>query len=297
MSVSTKPSGLPFAQPSAYRTQQRRLTNILAIVLTTIAAIFPVFMITYVAGYVALQGRQFINPAFFTELPAAFGSSGGGIGEAIQGSVVIVGLASVVGIPLGIFTGIFLVEYQHTFIANVVRFVVDVLVGLPTIIFGLFLFAVLVIPQHHNSGYSGSLALGIIMIPIITRSTNEVLSLVPEALREAALALGIPQWRVLLQIIVPSVSGGIVTGVMLAIARIAGETAPLLMTSAVNQFYAKSLNGPVDTLPIRIYNFTLSPYPIQINQAYGGAFILIVLILLTTFLVRWATGGFSRQGR
>jgi phosphate transport system permease protein len=180
---------LPFAQPSALHTQRRRIVNGLAIGLTTLGALFPVVILVYVVGYVLAQGRQFLNPAFFTQLPGAFGSSGGGIGEAIQGSLILVGIASLVGIPLGLFTGIFLVEYHHTWFATAVRFIVDVLVGIPTIIFGVFIWALVVIPQHSFSAIAGALSLGIIMIPIITRAAEEVLRLVPEQLREAALAL------------------------------------------------------------------------------------------------------------
>jgi phosphate transport system permease protein len=288
---------LPFAQPSALHTQRRRVVNGLAIGLTTLGALFPVVILVYVLGYILAQGRQFLNLAFFTELPGAFGSSGGGIGEAIQGSLILVGLASLVGIPLGLFTGIFLVEYHHTWFATAVRFIVDVLVGIPTIIFGVFIWALVVIPQHSFSALAGSLSLGIIMIPIITRAAEEVLRLVPEQLREAALALGIPQWRVLLQIILPSVSGGIVTGIVLAMARIAGETAPLLMTASVSPFFFHDLNSPIDALPTRIYYYTNSSYQVQINQAYAGAFVLIALVVLASVLVRWATGGFRRQAR
>jgi phosphate transport system permease protein len=289
---------LPFGQPTTVRTQRRRAVNLAAVGLTSLAALLPVAILVYVIGYVLVQGRQFINIDFFTQLPPVFGDSGGGVGEAIQGTLVLLGLASTFGVPLGLFSGIFLVEYGKGWFGNAVRFVIDVLTGIPTIIFGLFAWAIIVIPSRSFSALAGGVALGIIMIPIITRATEEVLRLVPESLREAALALGIPEWRVLLQIVIPSVARGIITGIVLALARVAGETAPLLMTAFGSTYWFNGNVGqPIDSLPYRIFVFTESPYQVQINQAYAGSFVLVAVIIIASFAVRWATGGFRRAVR
>ncbi len=288
---------LPFAQPPSVVMRRRRAVNITAIVVTTLAAIFPVAILIYIVFYILLQGHQFITPDFFTQLPPAFGDSNGGMGEAVQGTLILLGLASIVGVPLGLFTGIYLAEYGKGVFARGVRLMVDVLSGLPTILLGLFAWAIIVIPSHGFSALSGGVALGIIMIPIMTRSAEEVLRLVPESLREAALALGIPQWRVLIQLVLPSVASGIITGIIFALARIAGETAPLLMTAFGNTFWFSGVNHPVDALPLRIFVFTESPYQVQINQAYAGSFVLIILIVAASVTIRWATGGFRRQAR
>lgn len=288
----------PFNTPSTPREWQRRIANILTIVLTSVATLFAVAVFVYIVGYVLVQGGKYLNLDFFTQLPPPPGQIGGGMGNAIVGSLILIALASIVGIPLGLFTGIYLAEFGGKGIfATIVRFVVDVLVGIPTIIFGLFAWVVIVVPMHGFSAQAGGVALGIIMIPIVTRTTEEVLRLVPVELREAALALGIPEWRMLVQVVLPSVRGGLITGMLLAVTRVAGETAPLLMTAFGFLFWNTDITQPVDALPLRIYFDAKAPFPVEVQQAYTGAFVLIAIITLTSFAVRWATGGFRRAAR
>jgi len=285
----------PFRPPRTARLIRRGFSNILVIALCVITAAFVVAILLYLLFYVILQGLPNLNLGFFTELPAAFGSAGGGMGQSIQGTLILVGLAALFGVPLGLFMGIYLSEFGRGPLANSVRFLVTVLTGIPTIIFGLFAWVLIVIPEQGFSALSGGVALGIIMIPIVATTAEDVLRLVPREIREASLALGATESRTILRVVVPSALNGIITGIVLAMARVAGETAPLLMTAFGSTFWSAGLNQPIDALPLRIFVFTESPYQIQISQAYTGSFILIVLIILASFLVRWATGGFRRR--
>lgn len=285
----------PFRPPRTAHLMRRGFSNILVIVLCVITAALVVAILLYLMFYVILQGLPNLNLGFFTELPAAFGSSGGGMGESIQGTLVLVGLASLFGVPLGLFMGIYLSEFGRGPFANGVRFLVTVLTGIPTIIFGLFAWVLIVIPQQGFSALSGGVALGIIMIPIVATTAEDVLRLVPHEIREASLALGATETRTIVRVVIPSALNGIITGIVLAMARVAGETAPLLMTAFGSTFWSAGLNQPIDALPLRIFVFTESPYQIQISQAYTGSFVLIVLIVVASFLVRWATGGFRRR--
>lgn len=219
------------------------------------------------------------------------------MGEAVQGTLVLIGLAALFGVPLGLFTGIYLAEFGRGRLADAVRFLVDMLTGIPTIIFGLFAWVFIVVPQHTFSGLAGGVALGIIVIPIVARTTEDVLHLVPRELREASLALGATEARTILRVVLPAALSGIITGILLSLARVAGETAPLLMTAFGTTFWNVDITQPMDALPLRVFNFTLSPYQAQINQAYAGSFVLIMLILITSFAVRWVTGGFRRRTR
>jgi phosphate transport system permease protein len=287
----------PFQAPRTTHNIRRRASNIAIIVLSLLATAFAVIVLLYLLLYVLRAGLPYINLDLFTKIPAPNGEPGGGLGPAIQGSLILVGLASLFGVPLGLFTGIYLSEFGRGAIAMGVRFLVDVLTGVPTIIFGLFAWIFIVVPQQTFSGLAGGVALGIIMIPIVARTTEEVLRLVPKELREASLALGATESRTILTVVIPAASSGIITGIVLAMARVAGETAPLLMTAFGNPFFNSDITQPMDALPLRIFNFAESPYQAQINQAYAGSLVLIVLILLTSFAIRWATGGFRRQGR
>ncbi len=287
----------PFQQEQRLLQTRRRATNAVSVVLTTaFAALASVFLL-YLIVYVAVQGARYINFDFFTRPPAAFGQSGGGVGPAIQGTAILMGLASLLGIPLGMFTGIYLSEFGRGSVASTVRFLVDTLTGIPTIIFGLFAWALIVVPARSFSAVAGGVALGIIMIPTVARATEEVLRLVPNELREASVALGATETRTVLRVVVPAARSGIVTGIVLALARVAGETAPLLMTAFGNQFFNTNIFRPIAALPLQVYNYTLSPYKQQIDQAYAGALVLMVLVILASLAVRWATGGFSRQSR
>ncbi len=289
---------LPFDAPRTALTTRRTIVNAAVTGVTTLASVFAIGVFLVIVLYVLSQGGRYLNLDFFTKLPPPPGQSGGGVRQAIQGSFVLLGLASLFGIPLGLFSGLYLAEFGRTsWFATGVRFIIDVLTGIPTIIFGLFAWVVIVVPSHSFSANAGGVALGIIMIPIVTRTTEEVLRLVPVELREAALALGVPEWRTLLQVILPSVRNGLITGVLLALTRVAGETAPLLMTAFGNLFWNQGFTTAIDALPLRIFTFAQSPFPVQVHQAYAGAFVLIVILALTSFAVRWATGGFTQQGR
>lgn len=285
----------PFQPPRSAHGIQRQFSNGCLIVLATLFALLAVAVLIYLLIYVIANGIRYINLDFFTRLPTPNGEPGGGMGPAIQGTLILVGLAALLGIPLGIFTAIYLSEFGRGRLANMIRSVVDLLTGVPTIIFGLFAWVLIVVPQQTFSGFSGGVALGIIMIPIVARTTEDVLRLVPREQREASLALGATEARTTLRVVVPAALSGIVTGVVLAMARVAGETAPLLMTAFGTTFWNTNISSPMDALTLRIYNFTLSPYQTQVNQADAGALVLILLILIASFTVRWFTGGFKRK--
>jgi phosphate transport system permease protein len=286
----------PFQPPRSAHNTRRHMSNIVSIVLTTAFSAFAVIVLVYLLLYVVRQGIPFLDVNFFTKLPTPNGEPGGGMTQSIQGTLILVGLAALLGVPLGVFTAIYLSEFGRGPFANGVRFLVGVLTGIPTIIFGLFAWTIIVIPQHTFSGLAGGVALGIIMIPIVASTSEEVLRLVPKELREASLALGATEARTILLVVLPAALNGIITGIVLAMARVAGETAPLLMTAFGTPFFNTDVTQPMDALPLRVFVFTESPYPVQVNQAYAGAFILILLILITSFSVRWATGGFKPRG-
>jgi phosphate transport system permease protein len=287
----------PFQAPRNLHTLRRQVSNLLIVVLSLLATIFAAAVLLYLLLYVLRAGLPYINLDLFTQIPTPNGEPGGGLANSIQGSLIIVGLASLFGIPLGLFTGIYLSEFGRGAIAIGVRFLVEVLTGIPTIIFGLFAWIFIVEPQQTFSGLAGGVALGIIMIPIVARTSEEVLRLVPKELREASLALGATESRTILRVVIPAARNGIITGIVLAMARIAGETAPLLMTAFGNPFFNTDITQPMDALPLRIFNFAESPYQAQVNQAYAGSLVLIFLILLTSFAIRWATGGFKSGSR
>jgi len=293
-----QPAANPFQAPRTAHNARRRVSNIAIIALSLLATAFAVAVLLYLLLYVLRQGLPYINIDLFTKIPTPNGEPGGGIGNAIQGSLILVGLASLFGIPLGLFTGIYLSEFGGRGpIAIGVRFMVDVLAGIPTIIFGLFAWIFIVVPQQSFSGLAGGVALGIIMIPVVARTSEEVLRLVPKELREASLALGATESRTILRVVIPAASSGIITGIVLAMARVAGETAPLLMTAFGNPFFNSDITQPMESLPHTIFTFADSPYQAQINQAFAGSLVLIVLILIASFSIRWATGGFKQHAR
>jgi phosphate transport system permease protein len=295
MSARKPAASNPFQPPRSAHEIRRQFGNGLVIVLATLFALFAVGALIFLLVYILRQGIPYINLDFFTKLPTPNGEPGGGMGPSVQGTLILVGLAALFGVPLGLFTAIYLAEFGRGRLTNGLRFLVDLLNGVPTIIFGLFAWVLIVIPQGTFSGFSGGAALGIIMIPIVARTAEDVLRLVPRELREASLALGATEARTILRVVLPAALNGIITGIVLAMARVAGETAPLLMTAFGTTFWNTDITQPMDALTLRIYNFTLSPYQVQINQAYAGSFVLILLILIASFAVRWATGGFKRK--
>lgn len=254
--------------------------------LSVFIALIPLVLIFY---HTISLGASALNPDFFTQLPKPVGETGGGLANAITGTLILVGLGSVLGLPVGILAGIFLSEFGTNKFAAAVRFMTDVLNGVPSIVTGVVAYTIVVLPMKHFSAYAGGFALGILMIPIVTRTTEEMLKTVPNSYREAALALGIPQWKTTLRIVMPTALGGIVTGIMLAVARAAGETAPLLFTALNNRFWHTTLDQPIASLTVFIYNYGVSPFEDWIEQAWGGALILIFLVLLLSVAVRIAT--------
>jgi phosphate transport system permease protein len=222
-------------------------------------------------------------------MPKPVGEEGGGMANAIVGTLILIGIASAVGLPIGIGAGLYLAERRGTRLANLVRFLADVLNGLPSIVMGIFAWQFLVRPFGHFSALAGGAAIGAMMIPLVTRTTEEMVRTVPQSLREAALALGYPRWRTSLQIVLRTALGGIVTGVLVAVARVAGETAPLLFTAFGNQFWSTSLTQPIAALPLQIFTYAISPYDDWHAQAWAGALVLIALVLLISVIARFVT--------
>lgn len=249
----------------------------------TVLALLPLFSILY---YVAVRGLGGINWAFFTELPKPVGETGGGAANAIVGSLELVGLACLYGIPPGVLAGIFLSEYGDGRLGKLVRFSADVLAGVPSITVGIFIYAVVVLRSGHFSAHAGGLALAVIMLPTVTRTTEELLRLVPAALREAALGLGVANWRTSVKVMLRTALPGVATGIMLAIARVFGETAPLLFTSFSNRFWADGLGEPTASLPVQIYTYAVSPYEDWHHQAWAAALVLVAFVLFLNVSAR-----------
>ncbi len=272
-----------------YRSLKSRAMTALTVV-ATVLTLAPLFVILV---FLTIKGASSLNLAFFTHLPAPVGQTGGGMANAIVGTLELVGIACLMGIPVGVGAGLYLVGRRGR-IADAVRFSADVMMGIPSIVVGLFAYAIIVRPMHSFSTLSGAFALAVIMIPLVTRTTEEMVLLVPGELREAALALGIPQWRTTLSVIVRTAIAGIATGVILAIARVAGETAPLLFTSFGNQFWSTSLTRPIASLTVQVYTYAISPFPDWQRQAWAGALVLTIIVLSLELGVRWVTGGRTR---
>ena len=266
---------------------RRRLTNHLALGTITFFALIVTVPLFLILGTVVKRGLAGLNWAFLTHLPAPVGETGGGVANAIVGSALILAVASLIGIPLGIGCGVFLAEFGRNTWGNIVRFTADVLNGVPSIVIGLTAWALVVVTQGHFSALAGSVALGIMMIPTIARTTEEVLLLVPQTIREAALGLGIPQWRTTLSVVIPTAASGIITSIMLAFARIAGESAPLMFTTLGNEFWVKSMNQPTAALPLQIFKYATMPYDEARQQAWTAALVLISIIMFTVIIFRY----------
>jgi phosphate transport system permease protein len=271
----------------------RRTKNHLASLAAVASAVLVIAPLVAVFGYLVLKGIGSINLAFLTNTPKPVGELGGGMANAIVGSLMILAIASLIGVPLGIGAGIYMSEYGKNRYSNYVRFTADVLNGVPSIVIGIAGYALVVLPQGHFSALAGGIVLGIMMIPTIARTTEEMLRMVPHAIREAAYGLGIPQWRSTISIALRTARAGVITGVMLAFARVAGETAPLIFTAFGNQFWNLNPNQPTAALPLQVYVYALSPFDEWHRQAWAGALILILLIVVAVSVVRLAT----RHGR
>jgi phosphate transport system permease protein len=265
---------------------RRRWSNRIVLILSGIAAGLAIMVLVLVLGYALVRGASALNLDFFTQGARPAGVAGGGMRNEIIGTLVLVGLGSLFALPVGLLAGIFLAEFASARTATSVRFAADILAGVPSIVVGVFAYAIVVRPLLSYSAFAGGVALAIIMIPIVARTAEESLRLVPNSMREAALALGITRWRAVLSVIVPGALTGILTGIMLAVARIAGETAPLLFTALGSFWGFQGLFRPIGALPLQIYNYALSPYADWQRQAWAGAFLLIMVVLVISILVR-----------
>ena len=278
-------------QENRTRNSIRAFTDHLATALAILATVLVVAPLIVIFVYLLYKGASSLNVAFFTQIPKPEGETGGGMANAIVGSGMLLAIASLLGIPIGIGGGIYLAEFgRGTRLANAIRFTADVLNGVPSIVMGIAAYSLVVVPMHHYSALAGGVALGIMMIPTVTRTTEEMLLMVPHSIREAALGLGVPNWRSVLSITLKTASPGVITGCMLAFARVAGETAPLLFTALGNQFWSVNLNREIAALPLQIYIYAQSPYDDQHRLAWAGALVLIVLIVLAVSLVRYVAG-------
>ncbi|MBZ5680970.1 MAG: phosphate ABC transporter permease PstA [Acidobacteriia bacterium] len=267
---------------------RRRMTDHVMTGVAVLTVILVLVPLVAIFGYLVYRGVGSINWAFLTQTPKPVGEAGGGMANAIIGSAFILGIASVIGVPFGVGAGIYLAEYGRHRFGDVIRFTADVLNGVPSIVIGIVAYSIVVLYQRHFSALAGGVALAIMMIPTITRTTEEMLLLVPQALREASFGLGIPRWRTTLSITLRTATSGVITGIMLAFARVAGETAPLLFTAFGNQYWNLHTDQPTAALPLQIFTYAISPYDEWHRQAWAGALVLIILIVTAVGAVRFA---------
>src|SRR5215467_6177139 len=266
---------------------RRQITNYFFTGLAASLSVVVVGALLAIFTYLVLKGAGSLSWSFLTQPPRPVGEPGGGVANGIVGSIIILLISSAIGVPVGIGAGVYLAEYGRGRFGNVVRFTADTLNGVPSIVIGLVAYGLVVLPQGHFSGFSAGVALAIMMVPTVARATEQMLLLVPQSVREAAFGLGIPQWRTTISITLASARAGIITGVMLAFARVAGETAPLLFTALGNQFWNLSPDQPMAALPLQIYVYANSPYEDWHRQAWAGALLLIIMIVGTTSIVRF----------
>jgi len=272
------------------RDRKRRFVNYFSLASVCALAFMAIAPLFFIFSYLLIRGWSGLSIEFFTEIPKPVGETGGGMANAISGSLVLMAIASMIGVPLGLICGMALSELKKTLTARVLRVSVDLLTSVPSIVIGLFAYALVVVPMKGYSAWAGGFALSIVMVPIVARSTEEILKLVPRAVHEAGLALGIPRWKVLIRLIIPGVRSGIVTGVLLASARVSGETAPLLFTAFSNSYGFRGLSSPTASLPVQIYTYATSHDETWRQLAWTGALVLVFVVfclnLLTRFLVR-----------
>lgn len=277
-------SGRVLVSPISLR---RRVTDWVMTAVAVSTVVIVLAPLVAIFGYLVYRGIGSINWAFLTQTPKPVGETGGGMANAIAGSVFILAIASIIGVPFGVGAGIYLAEFGRNRFGSAVRFTADVLNGVPSIVVGIVAYSIVVLYQKHFSGLAGGVALAIMMVPTICRTTEEMLLLVPQALREAAYGLGIPRWRTTLSIVLRTATSGVITGIMLAFARVAGETAPLLFTAFGNQFWNFRYNEPTAALPLQIFVYAISPYDEWHRQAWAGALVLIILIVTAVAAVRY----------
>jgi len=269
------------------RTRWRKLVNVVMLSLTGVCTLFTVSVLFFILGYLLWYGGKSLNWAFFTNLPAPVGETGGGMANAIVGSGKLLLLASLVGIPIGLLGGVYLAEFGGRTFSFIVRYTTDLLNGVPSIVIGIFAYTIIVLPMKHFSAFAGGMALGVMMIPIAVRTTEESLRAVPLMLREGALALGACKWKTVATVVVPAAMRGIVTGIMLTLARVAGETAPLLFTAFSNRFWSSGWNQPIASLPVMIYTYAIAPYDDWHRQAWAAGLVLLGLVLVANIGARF----------
>jgi phosphate transport system permease protein len=274
----------------------RRWKSRIAVALCVGSVLLALVPLVLILGYVISRGVTSLSWSFLTEMPKPVGEAGGGMANAIVGSLLVIGIASAFAVPVGILTGIYLAEFRGR-VASAVRFAADVLNGVPSIVIGIFAYALIVLPMRRFSALAGGFALGVMMIPVILRTTEELLRLVPETLRDGALALGATRARATFSVVLPAALPGIVTGVLLSIARVAGETAPLLFTAFNNRFFTADVRQPVSTLTVQVFTYAISPYDEWHRQAWAGALLLIMMILIFSIAARAATRRLERMTR
>jgi phosphate transport system permease protein len=279
------------------RARWRRLLSNVVVALCAGAVLLALVPLALVLFYVVTQGISSLSVAFFTEMPKPVGEAGGGMSNAIVGSLMVTGLGALLAIPVGVMSGIYASEYAGSRFASLVRFAADTLNGVPSIVIGVFVYGIAVLPFRQFTALAGGVALGVMMIPLIMRTTEELLLLVPPTLREGALALGATRSRAVFTVIVPAALPGIITGILLALSRIAGETAPLLFTSFNNRFFSTDPTQPISTLTVQIYTYAISPYADWHRQAWAGALVLVSIVLLFSLLARFATARMERLQR
>ncbi|HXN72828.1 MAG TPA: phosphate ABC transporter permease PstA [Candidatus Acidoferrales bacterium] len=271
---------------SKLRTIWRKSLNYVMLTLTGIAAFGVVSILFFILGYLIWNGGKSLNWAFFTQLPKPVGEAGGGMANAIVGSLKLLMLAALMGLPVGLLTGVYLAEFGGKTFSFIVRYTTDLLNGVPSIVIGIFAYSLVVLPVKHFSALAGGVALGMMVIPITVRSTEEFLRAVPGSLREGAMALGASKWKTIVTVVLPAASGGILTGMLLALARVAGETAPLLFTAFGNRFWSPGFGQPTASLPVMIYTYAIAPYDDWHRQAWAAGLVLLALVLVANLGAR-----------
>ena len=278
-----------------WRNTWRKFVNYFMFSMTGLCALVAVGFLVFILGYLVWNGASSLSWAFLTHLPTPVGEPGGGMANAIVGSAKLLLLASAFGIPIGFLGGVYLAEFGGRSFSFVIRYTADLLNGVPSIVMGIFAYTIVVLPMKHFSALAGGFALGVMMIPIAVRSTEEALRTVPLVLREGALALGASKWKTVATVVVPAARKGIVTGIILDIARVAGETAPLLFTALNNQFWSPGWNQPIASLPVMVYTYAISPYDDWHRQAWAGGLVLLTLVLVANIVVRLSVSGRSAR--
>jgi len=278
-------------------TARRKIKSRIAEILCGLAVLLALLPLAFILFYVIREGIGALNFAFFTQMPKPVGEAGGGMANAIVGTLILIGLAALFAVPVGCVCGVHLAEYPASRFSSTVRFAADVLNGVPSIVVGIFAYGIAVLPFKRFNAIAGGLALGLLMLPVVIRTTEELLRLVPAGLREGALALGATRGRAVFTVIIPAALPGIITGVLVALARVAGETAPLLFTSFNNRFFSTSLTQPIASLTVQVFTYAISPYEDWLRQAWAGAFLLVMMILTLSIIARLAVRRIERMNR